>query len=514
MKRTLTLIAIAVLGCTAAPAGGPPTPQAPSFEAAVIPMPVSLELDPARRFIPDTVTTIQIIEGADQATQDVAAFLRSMLAPPLRADVLSVPAATGFTGKSIGLRIDSTAANGALEGYELAITESSIIISARNPAGLFYGAQTLRQLLPPTIEHPAAFNRRLFVPVGKVVDSPRYEWRGMMLDVSRHFLPPADVKRFIDHIALFKINRLHLHLSDDQGWRIEIKSRPSLTAIGGSTQVGGGKGGFYTQDEYRDIVAYAASRFMTVIPEIDMPGHTNAALTSIPELNCDKVAPPAYTGTRVGFSALCVDSAVIYPVLEDIVREISSLTPGPYFHIGGDEVMKLTHTQYLAFIERMQEIVSANGKRMIGWGEIAPAKLSPNTIVQNWKKDSSFLHSARGGRVILSPATKIYLDQQYDTTTILGLHWAAYSSLQNAYDWEPSTFLPGVAASSILGVEGPLWSETVVKVQDFEFLAFPRVIAVAEIGWSQMHRRSWISFADRLNRQAKRLDALGINAGK
>jgi hexosaminidase len=190
----------------------------------------------------------------------------------------------------------------------------------------------------------------------------------MMLDVSRHFLPPAGVKRFIDLVSLYKINRLHLHLADDQGWRIEIKSRPSLTAIGGSTQVGGSPGGFYTQDEYRDIVAYAAGRYITIVPEIDMPGHTNAALASIPELNCDKVSPPLYTGIRVGFSALCVDSAAIYPILEDVVREISSITPGPYFHIGGDEVMKLTHPQYLTFIARMQYLVNANGMRMIGWG--------------------------------------------------------------------------------------------------------------------------------------------------
>jgi hexosaminidase len=242
-----------------------------------------------------------------------------------------------------------------------------------------------------------------------------------------------------------------------------------------------------------------------------MPGHTNAALASIPELNCDKVSPPLYTGIRVGFSALCVDSAAIYPVLEDIVREISSLTPGPYFHIGGDEVTKLTHPQYLTFITRMESIVTANGKRMIGWGEIAPAQLTPATIVQNWKRDSSLVHALRGGKVILSPATKLYVDQQYDTTTILGLHWAGYNSLKTVYDWEPAEFLAGVTETSILGIEAPLWSESLVKIQDFEYMAFPRVIAAAEIGWTRT--RSWESFERRLTAQSSRLKALGVNRG-
>jgi hexosaminidase len=242
-----------------------------------------------------------------------------------------------------------------------------------------------------------------------------------------------------------------------------------------------------------------------------MPGHTNAALASIPELNCDKVSPPLYTGIRVGFSALCVDSAAIYPILEDVVREISSITPGPYFHIGGDEVMKLTHPQYLTFIARMQSLVNANGKRMIGWGEIAPAQLAPSTIVQNWKKDSSAVHAARGGKVILSPGTRLYLDQQYDTTTILGLHWAGYSSVRNSYDWDPAAFIPGVTESAILGVEAPLWSESLIKVQDFEYMAFPRVIAAAEVGWTRV--RNWETFERRLAAQSVRLKALGVNRG-
>ena len=506
--RKLVLAIVALAACTPRPTVVP-VPQAPVHEISVIPLPRSIQMDASTRFPLDTLTTIYFDESGDSAVAGIASYLRSMLSPIVRLDARRIAAGTATPANSIRLALDSTRTD--LEGYDLDVSTTGAVITARTGAGLFYGVQTLRQLLPASVEHPAALARRLWVPVGRVQDAPRFEWRGMMLDVSRHFLPPSAVKRFIDLVALYKINRLHLHLADDQGWRIEIKSRPTLTAIGGSTQVGGGPGGFYTQDEYRDLVAYAQSRYITIVPEIDMPGHTNAALASIPELNCDKVSPPLYTGIRVGFSALCVDSAAIYPVLEDVVREISSITPGPYFHIGGDEVTKLTHPQYLTFITRMESIVTANGKRMIGWGEIAPAQLTPMTIVQNWKKDSSVVHAARGGKVILSPATKLYLDQQYDTTTILGLHWAGYNSLKTVYDWEPAAFIAGVNEPSILGIEAPLWSETVIKVQDFEYLAFPRVIAAAEVAWTRA--RNWESFERRLAAQSSRLKALGVNRG-
>ncbi len=462
----------------------------------------------------DTTTTVHIDESADTTVAGIARNVITMLTPLIRSDVQRRAGGSLLPAKGIYLRIDSASVPDGAEAYELSVTPDTIRISARAPAGLFYGVQTLRQLLPVSVEHPAALRRRLAVPGGRIADAPRFEWRGMMIDVSRHFLGRNEIKRFIDHLALYKLNRLHLHLADDQGWRIDIQSRPNLAKIGGSTQVGGGPGGYYTQDEYRDIVAHAASRFITIVPEIDMPGHTNAALASYPELNCDNVSPPLYTGIRVGFSALCVDSARIYPVLDDIVREISALTPGPYFHIGGDEVEKLTPVQYRAFIERMQTMVTAHGKRMIGWGEIAPAQLSPTTIVQNWKKDSSAVHAARGGKVILSPSAKIYLDQKYDSATLLGLNWAGFPSVRISYEWDPATFIPGVPESAILGLEAPLWSETLVKPEDWEYMAFPRVIAVAELGWTPATLTDWNSFRRRLDSHERRLSALGINAAR
>lgn len=510
--RGAILLLLSVSACTVAP-GTAPVPARLGANFSVIPLPASIELDTSRMFRVDTATTIYVDENADSTTLAVGNYLRTMLTPIVGHEVQRAGAASMLAPHPIRLAIDPASASGN-EGYKLDVGPDAISIVAKTPAGLFYGVQTLRQLMPVSVEYVAAVGRRLTVPSGHIVDSPRYEWRGMMIDVSRHFLPPRDVKRFIDVLALYKINRLHLHLSDDQGWRIEIKSRPNLTSVGGLTQVGGAAGGFFTQDEYKDIVAYAASRFMTVVPEIDMPAHLNAALVSYPEMTCDHVAPPPFPFIGAPRNTvLCVDSANVYPIIEDIVREISAITPGPYYHIGGDEVPRLTTEQYHTFIERMQSIVNANGKTMIGWADIAPANLSPSTIVQSWHNDPAELQTARGGKVIMSPGPKAYLDMKYDSTTILGLKWGGFITPEVAYDWDPATYKPGIPESAILGVEYPLWAETVVRAEDYEFMAFPRIIAMAEIGWTPQSRRSWNDFDKRLQYGRKRLTALGVNAG-
>ncbi|MBA2688822.1 MAG: beta-N-acetylhexosaminidase [Gemmatimonadaceae bacterium] len=509
MKRSFLLLPVllAVAACAkqSAVVAVTPVPEPPLH--TIIPMPATVSLSRTERFSIDTSVAVVVDENASPEVAIVAGYLSKLLAPAASTAVRPPNVATT---KPIRLSIDASRTLG-IEGYDLNIEANEIKLVANSAAGLFYGVQTIRQLLPHSVEHPAAVGRKLSLPAGRITDSPRFEWRGMMLDVSRHFLPAPDVKRFIDAMALYKLNRLHLHLSDDQGWRIEIKSRPNLTAIGGSTKVGGGDGGFFTQAEYVDLVAYAATRFITIVPEIDMPAHTNAALASYPDLNCNKIAPPLYTGIQVGFSALCVDSASVLPFVQDVVREISAITPGNYFHIGGDEVKKLTHAQYIRFIESVQQVVSANGKRMIGWGEISPAALSPTTIVQSWIRDSSFVHAARGGKVIISPSTKLYLDMKYDSSTTLGLAWAGLVEVKTAYDWDPATFIPNVGEASILGVEGPLWSETLVKPEDFERMAFPRLLAVAEVGWSPNTARNWNSFSTRLAAHGARMSALGLN---
>ena len=320
-----------------------------------------------------------------------------------------------------------------------------------------------------------------------------------------------DVKRYIDLMALHKMNRLHLHLADDQGWRIEIKKWPDLTAKGGATEVGGGPGGFYTQAQYADIVAYAADRFVTVVPEIDMPGHTNAALSSYAELNCKGQAPAPFTGTEVGFSAMCVEMDFTYLFIDDVVKEIAAITPGPYFHMGGDEVKTLTPAQYRGFVERVQTIIQKHGKQMIGWDEVAVATLLPTSIVQHWRPDAAHGELARAPQLILSPANRAYLDMKYDADTALGLRWAGLVPIKTAYDWDPATLVPEVAPAAILGVEAALWSETIANMRDAEFLALPRLAVIAELGWSPAKPRDWDSFRVRLGAQGPRWTALGIN---
>ena len=477
----------------------------------IIPIPAQVELAAAGSFAVTATTRIVVDAGSDEAAR-IGEYLAGILRPSTGLP-LPVSADAEARGGTIALRMD--AANEALgeEGYELAISADSVRLAANRPAGLFRGVQTLRQLLPPAVEaeQSATVRGPWTLPVGLIVDRPRFAWRGAMLDVARHFFTVHEVKQYIDALALYKINVLHLHLSDDQGWRIQIDARPRLVEIGGSTQVGGGPGGFYTQAEYAEIVRYAGERYITVVPEIDMPGHTNAALAAYPELSCGRRPPELYTGIEVGFSALCVDREDTYRFVEDVVRELAAITPGPYLHIGGDEVQALSREDYVRFIERVQEIVERHGKRMVGWEEISKAALRRTTLVQQWKSDSAAAAVQHGARLILSPSSKIYLDMKYTPETEIGLDWAGLVEVRDAYAWEPATLLPGVGEADIIGVEAPLWTETVKNLTAAYYLIFPRLPAVAELGWSPAAARDWESFRLRLAAHAPRWHLLGIN---
>jgi hexosaminidase len=506
------LAATLLLPACARPVRPPATPAMPQAVHAIVPAPVSVQSGTGDPFTITPATAI-LVQGTDERAVAVGNYLARLVrhvdapAPP-RVETGVEAARDG----SIHLSLGASAADAGDEGYELTVTSTQVTLRAAKPAGLFYGVQTLRHLLPAAVEYEAARRRTLRVPPIQVVDKPRFVWRGAMLDVARHFFPADDLKRYIDLLALLKINRLHLHLSDDQGWRIEITSWPNLTKHGGSTEVGGGPGGSYTQEQFADVVAYAADRFITIVPEIDMPSHINAALASYAELNCDGVAPPLYTGIEVGFSAMCVDKDVTYRFIDDVVREISGLARGPYFHIGGDEVKKLTGEQYTRFVERVQTIVQKHGRQMIGWDEIALVNLLPSSIVQHWRpKTTPKAAAAKGVKFILSPADRVYLDMKYDKTTALGLDWAALIEVRHAYEWEPATLFEGIPESAILGVEAPLWSETVATMRDVEFLMFPRIAAAAEIAWSPAAGRSWDEFRARIALQDSRWTALGIN---
>ena len=390
------------------------------------------------------------------------------------------------------------------EGYELSIRKDSVLLRASQPAGLFYGIQTLRQLLPP--RHSGIVS----LPAVSIRDTPRFAWRGAMLDVARHFFCVEDVKRFIDLIAHYKMNRLHLHLTDDQGWRIQIKAWPKLTEIGGQTQVNGGGGGYYTQDQYEEIMEYARNRFVTIVPEIDAPGHTNAALASYVELNCSGQAPALYEGTEVGFSSLCIDQEITYQFLNDVIGELAALTPTPYIHIGGDEARSTSEQDYKKFIRRIQQIVFCHNKIPVGWAEIGGAELDSRTIAQHWVGASYRGAQQQGCKIILSPANKTYLDMKYDASTPLGLDWAGHISVQDSYDWEPGSYMDGLEEGDILGIEAPLWSETLSTMNEIEYMAFPRLAGIAELAWSP-NGRVWDEYKVRLAAHEPHMESLGIN---
>ena len=501
----------AVATPTPAPAAQPsPTPWLVT-KPALVPLPASLSFPEGVEAFQVTPGMSIIVQADDPRAHFVARFVARLFAT-VGGSGPAVIAGDLIDGRgNITLRLDRSRADLGDEGYALSVTPDAIRIQASTAAGLFYGVQTLRQMLPPLVEYEAVRPQRIAIAVAEISDAPRFTWRGTMLDVARHFFGVDDVKRHIDLMALHKMNRLHLHLSDDQGFRIEIKSRPKLTEIGALTEVGGGPGGFYTQKDYAEIVAYAAERFITVVPEIDIPGHTNAALASYPELNCDGVAPPLYTDIRVGFSVVCVTDERTYAFLDDVIREISALTPGDWFHIGGDEVKKLGPADYAAFIERAQGLVLRHGKRVIGWDEVAHAKLDETTIIQHWRPGVDLSAAPSGVRFIMSPANRTYLDMQYDTATPIGLSWAGRIEVKDSYSWDPATLLPNVQETRVLGVEGPLWSETTAEMRDIEALAFPRLASLAEVAWTPQRARVFEDFRVRLGAQAPRWQALGIN---
>ncbi len=400
------------------------------------------------------------------------------------------------------------------EGYRLDVTTGGVRITAGTPAGLFHGAQTLRQLLPAPIESPAPVAVRWAVPGGTIVDRPRFPYRGAMLDVARHFFPVEDVLRVVDHLARYKLNHLHLHLTDDQGWRIAVDSWPRLTEVGGATAVGDGPGGWYTRDDYRRIVAYAARRHVTVVPEIDLPGHTNAALVAYPELAPGKVAPPPYTGTEVGFSFVDPADERTYAFVADVVGEVAALTPGPWLHLGGDEAFKVPADSYRAFVARAQRLVAATGKTVVGWHQLAPAEHVDGRVLQWWGTNGDDPETAdavrRGARLILSPGNHAYLDMKYAPDTPIGHDWAGLIDVRRAYEWDPATHVPGVPAEAVLGVEAPLWTESVTTIAEVEFMLFPRLPAVAELGWSPRETHDWSRFRSRLAAQGPRWTTAGI----
>ncbi|QFZ17143.1 beta-N-acetylhexosaminidase [Saccharothrix syringae] len=503
------LAALLLLGSVGAAAPAQAAPENPLRH--IVPAPVEVTPRPGAAFTLGADTRIHTQPGSADARR-VGEFLAGVLRPSTG---YRLPVVPGASTRGIALLLTGAPREVGDEGYQLDVTRAGVVVRARTAAGLFAGVQTFRQLLPAKVEAKTRQQGPFTAPGGRVLDHPRYAHRGAMLDVARHFFSPDEVKRYIDQIALYKVNRLHLHLTDDQGWRLEIKSWPRLATHGGSTEVGGGPGGYYTQEQYRDLVAYAAARHITVIPEIDMPGHTNAALASYPELNCDGVAPPLYTGIDVGFSSLCITKDITYKFVDDVLREVAALTPGRYIHIGGDEAHATTDPDFDLFIDKVVPLVAKHGKVASGWHEFVKAGPPAEAVAQFWGTRTTapdvVAAAARGNGIVLSPASKAYLDMKYDANTPLGLSWAGYTDVEDAYDWNPGAYVEGLPGSAVRGVEAPLWSETLTDSAGVEFMAFPRLPAIAELGWSPWSTHDWASFKVRLAAQAERWRVMGVN---
>ncbi|ACU73115.1 Beta-N-acetylhexosaminidase [Catenulispora acidiphila DSM 44928] len=500
-------LGMTVTGAAGAAGASSSAAAAASFPNVVVPVPVS-ETANGSTFTLASAATLT----ADDA--NVGGYLAGILrASTGYALPLTVGAAAPGT---IALSLSGAPATVGAEGYQLTIKASSVLLQANSAAGLFHGVQTLLQLLPAQVMSPAKVTSVAWKATGgTILDYPRFGYRGAMLDVARHFFTVAQVEHYIDELSLYKVNYLHLHLSDDQGWRIAINSWPNLATTGGSTEVGGGAGGYYTQADYTTIVNYAASHYMTLVPEIDTPGHTNAALASYAALNCNGVAPPLYTGTDVGFSSLCVSLPLTYTFLDQVVGELAALTPGPYIHIGGDEASSTSQSDYTSFITKAQQIVGNHGKAVMGWHNIAAATLAPSTLAQFWDttKSNSALAAAaaKGTKIVMSPANHAYLDMKYTKKTTLGQNWAGYVDVNAAYGWDPGNYLSGVSASAIAGVEAPLWSETLVTSANIDYMAFPRLPALMELGWSPESTHNQTSFDARLGAQGPRWHAMGVD---
>ena len=435
------------------------------------------------------------------------------------------------------------------EGYKLLVATNSVTIHAAKSAGLFYGIQTLRQLLPVEIEskEPVA-DVKWKIPCVEIEDIPRFKWRGAHLDVCRHFFPKEFVKKYIDILAMHKLNTFHWHLTEDQGWRIEIKKYPKLTEIGAwrvdregihwnkrEPQQPNEKadyGGFYTQEEIKEIVEYAKSRFITVVPEIEMPGHAVAALASYPEYSCFGGPFAVITGGYWPIKDIyCAGKEGTFEFLENILDEVIPLFPGEFFHIGGDEAfkenwekcpdcqkrikeegLKNEHELQSYFIKRIEKFLNAKGKRLIGWDEILEGGLAPNATVMSWRGFKGGIEAANAGHdVVMSPTSFCYFDY-YQAKKGEPLAIGGYLPLKKVYSFDPIP--PNIDPDKkhhILGAQANVWTEYIPTPEHAEYMLLPRLSALAEIVWSPENHRDFKSFQHRMKKHYARLTKMGVN---
>jgi hexosaminidase len=513
---------------------------------AIIPLPQKMELrNGAFKLSPDTKIVTDF--GSRETGKFLAEPLRKSTGCPVKTGIKFFGATAG--ANSILLTTKNADTNLGAEGYELIVATNSVVIRAPTQAGLFYGVQTLLQLLPPEIfSSNAVANMDWEIPCVQIEDWPRFKWRGFMLDVSRHFFTKAEVETVLDAMALHKLNMFHWHLTDDQGWRIEIKKYPKLTEVGAwragvgfkldpksttNYDAAGRYGGFYTPDDIREVVKYAAARHITIVPEIEMPGHSMAALAAYPEFSSNgKITIPTDDGGVLNGIYNPANPGT-FTFLENVLTEVFQLFPGKYVHIGGDEVppdawknnaecqalMKQEGLKNQAelqswFTRRIEKFVSAHGHTMIGWSEILQGGIAQNAVVMDWIGGAT--EAAKAGHdVVMSPAHYCYFDF-YQTTNFSNeppaQNWAGPLPLNKVYSFEPvPADLEPQLQSHILGAQGNLWTEKIPNLKHAEYMIFPRECAIAEITWSAKDSRDWDDFMRRLQIQAQRFDELGIN---
>lgn len=480
-------------------------------------------------------------DTSDEELTSIVGFFNQKIAP-----------ATGFTlaykaRSSIVFNLSEDESLGD-EGYRLQVKYSGINLEAYKPAGIFYGVQTLLQLLPPEIKNVNLQDEsvRWIIPAVEIVDKPKFEWRGLMLDVSRHWFTKEEVMRYIDQLAEYKMNVFHWHLTDDQGWRIEIKGYPKLTEVGAwrASRVGqwwqrdpqqpeeeASYGGYYSQDDIREVIAYAAERYVRVIPEIDVPGHSLATLVAYPGLACLKAPSAVGVGNKFygeDENTLCAGKEETFQFMEDVLSEVSALFPDEYIHVGGDECFKgfwrkcpccqarmkqedLKDADELQsyFIHRMEDILKTKGKKLIGWDEIREGGLTPDATVMSWRGMEGGIKSAQAGhKVIMTPNNHCYLDLWQGEPSV---EPDTYSMcrLTDSYNFQP---IPeGVPAEMILGGQGNLWTESVPTFRHAEYMTWPRGWALAEVLWSGPENTDWICFYPRVEAHFVRADEAEVN---
>ena len=552
-KAAIFAIILIILAANCARIGVTP-PGGARPEISVIPLPQKAERLPGV-FLLSQETTI-IAPAANEEIMRVAEYLRDRLKEGTgwELNIFSNPPgeADRSSGNSLIINMIEGAAGKSGE-YSLTVDPMAAKLEAQDAAGLFYAGQTLLELLPSEIFSGAAVpGIRWTIPAVRIEDAPRYPWRGMLLDVSRHFFPKEFVKKFIDFLAMHKMNTFHWHLTDDQGWRIEIKKYPRLTEVGAwradreadvwtrrEPQREGEKatyGGFYTQEDIRDVVEYAKRRFVTVVPEIEMPGHCMSALAAYPQYSCTGGPFTVPTGSVWPITHVyCPGNDETFRFLEGVLDEVIGLFPGEYIHIGGDEVdkanwkicpkcqarmkaegLKTEEELQSWFIRRIEEFLNGRGKKLIGWDEILEGGLAPNAAVMSWRGTEGGIAAAREGHdVAMTPTSHCYFDYYQGRPGIEPLAIGGNLPLGKVYSFEPTPAeLEAGQARHILGVQANLWTEYISAPSHAEYMTFPRIAAIAEAGWTAKERRSWDGFKARLNAQFERYQRAGINFAK